>query len=198
MSARRKAHKLAAPVFGFDCRVRKALLPYRDHPLAKALSGVSQAGDQLQLRVLSGGVLLLGLARRDFSLVRASLRIALAHEVATFAKDQLKERVIRSRPRSASGKAVKPRKGHDTAKEKSSFPSGHAGGAFAAAGGFSGELPKYTGLSHAAAAAIGLARLPRNAHYPSDIAAGALVGALSAGLVNALWAVAGRSLRGAR
>ncbi|MGX7951503.1 phosphatase PAP2 family protein [Tsuneonella sp. HG249] len=198
MSAKRKAEKLAAPVFGFDRRARKALLPYRDHPLAKGLSWFSQAGDQLQLRLLSGGVLLLGLARRDSSLVRASLRMALAHEMGTFTKDQLKERVIRSRPRSASGKPVKPRKGHDTAKEESSFPSGHAGGAFAAAGGFAAEFPAYAGWSHGAAAAIGLARLPRNAHYPTDIVAGALVGAVSAALVNALWAVASRTLRPAR
>ena len=198
MNTKRKAAKLAAPVFGFDRRARNVLLPYRDHPLAKGLSWFSRAGDQLQLRLLSGGVLLIGLARRDSSLVRASLRMALAHELATFSKDRLKERVIRSRPRSASGKAVKPRKGHDTAKEESSFPSGHAGGAFAVAGGLAGELPRYTGLSHAAATAIGLARLPRNAHYPTDVVAGALVGAVSAALVNAVWALARRSLRPAR
>jgi len=195
MTAKRKAKRIAAPLFEFDKRTRKALLPYRDAPAAKALSWFSQAGDQLQLRLLSGGVLAAGLLRRDPRMVRAALRMALAHETATFAKTWLKDRVIRRRPRSAESASVKPRKGHDTSKEESSFPSGHAGGATAVAGGFSGEFPGKAGWAHGAAAAVSLARLPRNAHYPTDIAAGVVLGALSAGLVNGLWALARKATR---
>ena len=198
MTAKRQARRIAAPLFEFDKRTRKALLPYRDEPAAKALSWVSQAGDQLQLRLLAGGVLLLGLARRDPRTVRAALRMALAHEAATLGKTWLKDRVIRRRPRSAAGSSTRPRKGHDTSKEESSFPSGHAGGAVAVAGGFSGEFPAHAGRAHAAAAIVSLARLPRNAHYPTDVAAGAVLGAASAALVNVLWAVARKALGGRR
>lgn len=193
--SRKVRRPTAAPLFAFDRRVRKALLPYRDAPAAKAAAWFSQAGDQLQLRLLSGGVFAFGLARGDMRLVRAAVRMALAHEAATLAKDLVKRRVIRRRPRSAQGASVKPRKGRDTAKEESSFPSGHAGGATAVAGGFAGEFPGRAGWALGAASAVSLARLPRNAHYPTDIAAGALIGAVSAGAVNALWALARSALR---
>ena len=187
--------KLASPLFAFDRRTREAMLPYRDTSAAKALSWFSQVGDQLQLRLLAGGVLALGLVRRDARTVNAALRMALAHEVATFAKDLAKWHVIRRRPRSAKGASVPPRKGRDTSKEESSFPSGHAGGAFAVAGAFAGEYPQRAGWAGMAATAVSLARLPRNAHYPTDIAAGALVGAVSAAVVNALWALARKARR---
>lgn len=185
---------VAAPLFAFDRRTRAALRPYRQAPAVQALDWLSQAGDQLQLRLLAGGVLALGVARRDPRLVRAALRMALAHEAATFAKTWLKDHVVRRRPRSATKGEVRPRRGRDRAKEESSFPSGHAGGAFAAAGGAAGELPALALPAHAAAAGIALARLPRGAHYPTDIVAGALLGALAAGAVNGLWALAARGL----
>jgi membrane-associated phospholipid phosphatase len=194
MTAKSHSKKLAAPVFEIDRRTRKFLLPYREARAAKALSWFSQAGDQLQLRLLAGGVLTLGVARRDPRMMRAALRMALAHEAATFGKTWVKNRVIRRRPRSAQGASVKPRKGRDEGKEESSFPSGHAGGAAAVAGAFSGEYPAQAGWATGAAAAVSLARLPRNAHYPTDVAAGALLGAASAVMVNALWTVAARAL----
>lgn len=195
MSKKAPAAKIAAPLFEVDRRTSKTLQPYHNEPAAKALSWFSQAGDQPQLRLLSGGVLALGLVRRDTRLIRAALRMALAHEAATFGKDWIKKRVIRRRPRSTSGSSAKPRKGRDTDKEESSFPSGHAGGSVAAAGGFAGEFPAHAGWAGGAAAAVSLARLTRNAHYPTDIAAGAVLGAAAAGLVNGLWALAGRAWR---
>ncbi|MFA9201102.1 MAG: phosphatase PAP2 family protein [Cypionkella sp.] len=195
MSEPAKRNPIAAPLFAFDRDARKALRPYREHPAAEALDWASQAGDQLQLRVLAGGVLALGLLRRDARLLRAALRMALAHEAATAAKSWLKHRVIRRRPRSAHRGEVRPRKGRDTAKEESSFPSGHAGGAFAVAGAAAGELPAIAAPAHAAAAAVALARLPRGAHYPTDIAAGAVLGLFAAGAVNGLWALAARASR---
>ena len=45
-------HKAAEPVFELDKNVRKALLPYRETRLVSAVSWLSQAGDQEQLRLL--------------------------------------------------------------------------------------------------------------------------------------------------
>jgi len=179
--------------FAFDKRVRKALLPYRETPPIKAVTWLSQAGDQMQLRVLAGGLIVFGAARRNPRMVGAGLRMLAAHEAAALTKDWVKRRAVRSRPRSATSKDTKkPEPGHDTRKEKSSFPSGHAAGATAAARAFSAVYPEHAGAAGLAAGAIALGRIPGCAHYPSDVAAGAVIGAGSASAVTALWGLARR------
>ena len=193
MSKGKPAPDPAEPLFEVDRRIRKALLPYRKSRSAEAAGWFSQAGDQTQMRLMAGGTIALGLVRRDARMVGAGARMLLAHEAATLMKDFVKRRVIRTRPRSASGITTKPRPGRDTRKEESSFPSGHSAGAFAAAGAFCASYPEHAISAKGAAAAVSLARLPGCAHYPSDIAAGAAIGALAAGLVNRAWTIAARA-----
>jgi membrane-associated phospholipid phosphatase len=57
---------------------------------------------------------------------------------------------------------------------KLSFPSAHASSSFAAARAYSGLLP--AGPLYVAAAAMALSRVYLGVHYPSDIAAGAVLG----------------------
>jgi membrane-associated phospholipid phosphatase len=184
------------PLLKLDKHVRKVMLPYRDTPAVKAADWFSKIGDQPQMRIVAGATLAVGLLRRDLRMVRAGARMLISHEVANWAKNEVKDRVIRARPRSADGPGeAKPKKGRDKRKEQSSFPSGHAAGAMAVAGAIAAEYPQHAALARTAAGLVAVARLPRCAHYPTDVAAGAAVGAASSGLVNASWNLAARAAR---
>ena len=183
-----KTEGAVEPLFEFDRKARRAFLAHRGNRVVRALDTLGDAGDQPPLRLISGGLLVLGLLRRDARMMRAGARMLLAHELATAAKNRIKHRIDRSRPRSATGlDAHKPRRGHDHSKEETSFPSGHAAGSMAVALAFAAEYPQYRAATLATSGAIGLSRIPTCAHYPSDVAAGWAIGAAAQAAVGLVW-----------
>jgi len=184
--------KPAKPLFKIDKKAKALFKPYKDSAPVKVLDTLGDVGDQLQLRVLCSGLIGLGVLRADWRMMRAGVRMLLAHELATFVKGVVKERVDRTRPRSTqSRKASRPHKGRSTAKEQQSFPSGHSAGAVAVASAFASVYPAYRAPAMAAAGAVALVQVPTCAHYPSDVAAGSAIGAASNGALT----LAGRALR---
>ncbi len=73
-----------------------------------------------------------------------------------------------------------------------SFPSGHAGSAFAFAGAAGSHVPALARPLRVLAAAVAYSRVHTGVHYPGDVVAGACIGAGMARLV----ASAGERLRG--
>jgi len=69
--------------------------------------------------------------------------------------------------------------GHSRDADLRSFPSGHTAGALAVARAFSRDYPRYTKPLLAAAAVVGALQVPRRAHYPGDVLAGAVAGAVA-------------------
>jgi membrane-associated phospholipid phosphatase len=180
VSRKKQSRGLADRLLAVDRKARSAALPYQDSAPVEMLSPVSKLGDQPQLLALSAGLFATGVVRSEPRLVRAGLRMAAALLVATAAKNLVKVNVDRTRPRSARGKAAaKPKPGHHTAKEQSSFPSGHSAGALAVARAFSREYPEHRTAALSAAGAMALAQIPRCAHYPTDVGAGLVIGWLS-------------------
>ena len=188
MKPAKRVRAAAEPLLELDRKAREAFIPYRETPVVEAISFASKLGDQPQLRILSGGLIAVGLVRSDPRMIRAGARMLLAHELATLAKKVVKHRVDRLRPRSATTREEqKPKRGRHRTKEQSSFPSGHSAGALAAALAFSAEYPEHKGAAVVAASAIGAAQVPRSAHYPTDVAAGMAIGAAAHGVAGLLW-----------
>ena len=119
-------------------------------------------------------VVLAILATSQPAVVRLGVRLGVATLLATAASQWLKRRLSRPRPTSAihgfSALAENP--------DAFSFPSGHTAAAFAAALALAGG-----GLLGPAAAVlavgIALSRVYLGAHYPLDVAAGAMLGTVA-------------------
>ncbi len=183
-----KITRAAKRVTRSEKKVAEVAAEHRDSPPVRVLSALSDAGDQPELRSLSGALIAAGLLTRRPRLARAGVRMLLAHEVATALKNFIKNRVDRARPRSASSpEDSEVRKGSSTSKEQTSFPSGHTAGATAVAQAFSREFPEYAVPARAAAGVIGVAQIPRCAHYPTDVGVGAVVGVAAEAIVGKLW-----------
>jgi membrane-associated phospholipid phosphatase len=182
-----------------DSKAHEAFAPYERNRVTRGIALLSDVGDQAQLRVISGGLLAAGLFRADTRMIAAGARMLLAHEIATALKNRVKLNVERMRPRSASDQDdEKPRLARNTDKEASSFPSGHSAGSLAVARAFAAEYPEYRTPALSAAAAIAIAQVPRCAHYPTDVAAGLLIGAVAEKLAGFLMRPARPMLCGAR
>jgi undecaprenyl-diphosphatase len=180
-----KAAANATPIEKADVAIARAVAPYEEAPLVRALDVVGKLGDQPPMLTLSGAVLALGLFGGNRRLAAAGLRMIAAHLIATGAKNFIKRRVDRTRPKLLVGESrYKMKPGRNESKEQTSFPSGHSAGAMAVAGAFAGSYPEHAKAAYGAGGLIALAQIPRCAHYPTDVVAGVAIGLASAVAVN--------------
>jgi undecaprenyl-diphosphatase len=192
MARKKQAEDAAATIEDADAAVTDAAAPYRKTPLVRALSFLSELGDQPQMRTLSLAVAAAGVAGGNARLARAGARMLAAHELATATKNVVKRRVDRSRPRSRhEGSGHRIKSGESEAKEETSFPSGHSAGAASVARAFAREFPEYGAAAAGAAGLVALAQIPRCAHYPSDVGAGIAIGLAAEAAVDAAARLAG-------
>ena len=168
-----------------EARATRAAAPRAGSVPETIAATIGKLGDQPELRTLSAMVIAGGLLGANRRLLRTGVRMLLAHELATLAKDLVKERIDRTRPHTAkSGREQTVKPGQHTAKAKTSFPSGHSAGSVAVARAFGREYPQLQAPALAAAAIVGGLQVPRLAHYPTDVAAGMILGAVSEAIAN--------------
>ena len=163
-----------------DVALGAKLAKHRDHPVAKAAGEASKIGDQGPLYAISTGVLIMGLASHDRRLARSGFAMLVAVGAADVGKRLAKALVRRTRPHvlldehryesDAGGSARKP---------EQSFPSGHTACSVAAARALSRDYPQAGVVTGIAAAAIGVSRVAKGAHWPLDVVGGAVVGLLA-------------------
>lgn len=178
--------KASKALLAADQAAAEAALPYRGSPAMEALGRFAALGDQPPLRTLCAAVIAAGVAGGNARLARTGVRMLVAHTLATLAKDFVKERVDRTRPRSKGkkGKDHVPKPGRDSSKEETSFPSGHSAGAAAVAWAFARDYPEYAMPAYAAGSVLALAQIPRCAHYPTDVGAGLAIGVAAEAIVD--------------
>lgn len=160
-----------------DISVVEKLAPHRQDPVVRAAAKASELADQLPLMALSGAVLVAGLLARRPTLARAGRDMAASALAAAILKTVVKKSVSRTRPHLLlDDNLYEVEAGGPDEGPWHSFPSGHTAGAVAAARAFARNYPSAGVLAYAAAAGVAAAQIPRAAHYPSDVAAGMLLG----------------------
>lgn len=178
-----------------DIETAEAAGRERHRPLVRWAGWASEIADQPQLAAMCAATALAGVAMRRPALVGTGLRMLLAHGLATGAKSWIKNRVRRSRPNVVIEDGHYEREAAETEDPRErSFPSGHTAGALAVAGVVAWRHPVLAAPAIVLAAAASLVQLPRAKHYPSDLAAGAVIGLAAAGLSVGAFAIAARAL----
>ncbi|WP_329463451.1 phosphatase PAP2 family protein [Streptomyces sp. NBC_01431] len=141
-----------------------------DPRVAAAARALSRAGEHGALWLAAG----LAAAAADRDRRAAWLRAAALVAVAHLASMGVKRVVRRPRPHLPAGEPLVRTAG------RHSFPSSHATSAAAAAVAYGALRPAGAHLVPPLAAAMCVSRLVAGVHYPSDIAAGALLGGVTA------------------
>lgn len=160
------------------------------------LGAASEVADQPPLVSLSLVTIAAGALLRRRDVTRTGVQMLLAHAIATGGKTILKRSIDRSRPARAlvDGEVkVGAGKGTDNT-DFNSFPSGHTAGAVSVAEAIAHTAPGLAVPARASAAVVAAVQLPRGAHYPSDVAIGAVIGWMAERLAGFLLGEAERAL----
>ena len=153
------------------------LARYRDHALLKRLEPLSKAADQPPMLAAAGAALAAGLVFGRPRIAEAGARMLAAVLLATAVKSAVKRAVTRTRPHVVldEGHYESDAGGSDD-KGEQSFPSGHTADAVAAARAVVRAYPSSAPLAYGLAAGVAALQPARAKHFPTDVAAGALIG----------------------
>jgi len=168
--ARDQVHALDAAVFS---AVASTPSPVLDRWMPK----LTNAADHSVLwLVIAGGMYLTGRSRARRGAMRGVVTLGVTSIIANQLAKRLHHRVRPIRALVPIGRLSR------RTPFSSSFPSGHSASAAAFAAGVSAELPAAAVPLHVLAGLVGFSRVATGAHYPSDVAAGLVLGSTVAAI----------------
>ena len=164
---------------GLDQQVLIELMEHRHEGAVQFNRGISNT-TQTVATLIPAAVLAVGIIKNDKMTLKKGLYIAETVAASTFVSYGLKYGFKRDRPFKANPDIIAAGSGNSP-----SFPSGHTSVAFAAATSLTIAYPKwYIAVpAYTWAASVGYSRMYLGVHYPSDVLAGAVIGAGSAWLM---------------
>lgn len=153
------------------------IMAYRTPTVRDAMEFVSAAGEGWRVFLIALGLFVVGLWHERVALKVSGLGGMAAVVSGGIAVQFLKHLIGRCRPYlEDQGACLATFAGPSFLNGHDSFPSGHTTTAFAMAGVVATIYPGARLLWYAFATVIGLSRLAVNAHYLSDVMAGAALG----------------------
>jgi membrane-associated phospholipid phosphatase len=170
---------LKAQKLNLDQRVLMNMMDYRTAGQTKVMQGISDYTQEISFLV-PATVAVVGLIDNNKSTLKKSLYLAESAAAATFITYGMKYSFKRSRPFIKNPDLIPAGDGSSP-----SFPSGHTSVAFSTATSLFLAYPKwYVAVpAFTYAASVGYSRMYLGVHYPSDVLAGAVIGAGSAWLM---------------
>lgn len=192
----KRSRNKQTPVERADIDAVRAAAKYRETAVVRAAGLYGGLADQPPLTALSLGMIGVGLARGDPPVARAGFRMLAAHAIGTAVKTVLKTYVDRTRPALLVDEGrYELAKGEDSDDHRrTSFPSGHTVGAVAVARAWAREFPAHSPAVNALAGLAAVAQIPRCAHFPTDVGAGAVIGVLAEAVAAAVVGAAEHAL----
>lgn len=180
-----------------DVGLGEKLARHRDEPAVKAAAKAGKIGDQGPLYALSAGLLMFGIFNGDRRLAGSGIAMFAACGLADLSKSGVKNLVSRTRPNVLMDEnRYETGAGGSEEKPEQSFPSGHMAGSVAVARALSRNYPLAGAAAGVAAVAIGVSRIAKGAHWPLDVAAGAVIGLAAEAVSAELLELGARSLTG--
>jgi undecaprenyl-diphosphatase len=163
-------------VRGLDEAVYLAVAGTPTPRLDAAMRRLTNAANNSRLSMASAAVL--ALAGGDRGRRAAASGLATVGLTSAFVNLAVKPVARRRRPTRETHEAARTRNVHMPAS--GSFPSGHTAAAFAFATAVGRDLPLAGAPLRGLAALVGYSRVHTGVHYPGDVIAGALIGAVIA------------------
>lgn len=136
----------------------------------------NQLGHGLTLIVVCAGLWGVGAIRKNTACQRSGIDGVVAHAMAGIAVQILKHLIGRPRPRFTHQHAFDYGPSWQTGLD--AFPSGHAAASLAVAAVLARYFPKGAWVWYGAAFFVGVSRVVRGSHFPTDVLGGALLGFL--------------------
>lgn len=156
----------------------------------------NRLGDGLTLVILCAGLGGIGYFWKKKMWQQAGVDGLVAHALAGLATQILKHVIGRPRPRFTHQAVVDY--GPSWQGGLDAFPSGHAAASFAVAAVLARHFPAWKGVWYGGALFVGVSRVVRGSHFPTDVLGGAvlgfLIGYVWARVLREWWVNVGQSL----